>query len=136
MGRNQAISRLPRAPRNSSYAPEVQTTGTFSRKRKASPVHGQSAAVSKYIRIHQSPIEIDEDEDDKIYCNSEDEEGDDSDCIEIKLPLWTEHSRSLSTIPDRLQGLVRRVQIEVTNHTLFTMPFLSPVEVLFLFADV
>jgi len=136
MARNHSMSRLLRAPRNASFAPEVETTGTSSNRiRKTSLIRGQSAPVSKHIRIHQSPIEIDEDEGDKIYRNSDEDEGGDSDCIEIKPPPRTDHCHSLSTIPDRLQGLVRRAQIEITNHTLFTMPFLSLVEVLFLLAD-
>jgi len=111
-------------------------TGHSNRKRKQSPMRGQSALINKQIRIQKSSIHLDEDEDDQIYQIVDDEQAKDSDCVEIKPPPQTEHSRSLSTIPDRLQGLVQPAQIEVTNHTLFTMPFLSPVEVLFLLADV
>jgi len=136
MACNHTFSRLPRAPRNASYAPEVETTGTLNRKHKQSPMHGQSAPVNKDIRIQESPVEIDEDEDEQIYRISDNEQDEDSDCIEIKPPPQTERGSSLSTIADRLQGLVQRAQIEVTNHRLFTMPFLSPVEVLFVLADV
>jgi len=135
MGCNHGISKLPQAPKNASYASEVETTSHSNRKRKQSPMGGQSAPINKQIHIQKSPIDLDKDEDHRIYWISDDAQAEDSDCVEIKPPPQTERSRSLSTIPDRLQGLVRQVQIEVTNHTLFTMPFLSPVEVLFLLAD-
>ena len=59
----------------------------------------------------------------------------DSDCVEITSPAQAVRCHSLSTIADRLQGLVRRAQANVTDYMLFTMPFLSPVEVLFLLTD-
>jgi len=99
-------------------------------------MRGQSAPVNKHIHVQQSPVEIDEDEDEQIYRISDNEQAEDSNCVEVKPPPQTERRHSLLTIPDRLQGLVQWAQIEVTNHTLFTMPFLSPVEVLFVLADV
>jgi len=136
MGRYGTSRQPPRAPKNSSYAPEVETIGPSNRKRKPLPMRGQSTPINKQIRIQKSPIKLDEDEDDRVYWILDNEPAEDSDCVEIKPPPQTECSRSLSTIPDRLQGLVWRAQIQVTNHTLFTMPFLSPVELLFVLADV
>jgi len=108
MGRNHGISKLPRAPKNASYAPEVETTGHSNRKCKQSPIRVQSAPINKQIRIQKSPIDLDEDEYDQIYGISDDKQAEDSDCVEIKLLPQPERSRSLSTIPNRLQGLMRR----------------------------
>jgi len=62
------------------------------------------------MRIRQKPIEID-DESDRAYHNSDDAEGEYSDYVEIKPPPRTDRCRSLSTIPDKLQGLVPRMRI-------------------------
>jgi len=106
MACNHILSRLPKAPRNASYAPEVETTGALNKKCKQSPMREQSALVNQHIRIQQSPVEINENKDEQIYRISDNEQDEDSDCVEIKLPPQTERSRSLSIIPDRLQGLV------------------------------
>jgi len=99
----------------------------------------QNATGSKHIRIQEKPIDIRDDGENEPYYGSGDDERDaqaeDSDCVEINPPPRADRCRSLSTIADRLQGLVRRAQADVIDYTLFTMPFLSPVEVLFLLTD-
>jgi hypothetical protein len=124
-------------PSSSSVAP----SSSSSRKRKASPIRLQNALSSKHIRIQEKSIEIDDDDNrsEEPYCGSDDGKRDtteeDSDCMEVKPPPQTDRSRALSTIPDKLQGLVRRAQADITHYTLFRMPFLSPVEILFLLSD-
>ena len=99
-------------------------------------MHLQNASDTKHIPIHAKPIDIEEDE---PYCmlgsETADAEAEDSDCVEIKPPPRADRCRCLSTIPDKLQYLVRRAQTDIVDYTLFTMPFMSPVEVLFLLSD-
>lgn len=140
-------AKLSRAPKHVSFADDVASTfascptpsGSSNRKRKASPVRLQNAPGSKHIRIQQKPIEVDEDDTDDPYRGCDEEPrhttAEDSDCVEIKPPPRADRCRSLSTIPDKLQGLVRCAQDDIANYTLFTKPFLSPVEILFLLSD-
>ncbi|KAF8416532.1 hypothetical protein EV426DRAFT_721788 [Tirmania nivea] len=137
-------TKLRRVPTNTSFTsdsfplssqcpPSIST-----RKRAASPTCLLNAPESKSIRIQERRIEIGEDQ--EPYCSISDKErvnadAEDSDCVEIKPLPRTDRCRLLSTIPDRLQDLVRHAQNEVADYTLFTMPFLSPAEVLFLLSD-
>jgi len=99
----------------------------------------QNATGSKYIRIEKKPIDIWDDGENELYHLSCDDERDvqveDSNCVEINHTSRADHYHSLTTIADRLQGLDRHAEADVTDYTLFTMPFLSLLEVLFLLTD-